>query len=284
MMVMNCLSRVARGVTWASIALLAVSAQFAFAQQNSIESVNATQQGNRVVVRIQLRTPYTGAPAGFAVNNPARIALDLPGVGNGLGKSALDIDQGDLRSINVVQAGDRTRVVMNLRRSVGYSTGIDGNAIVVTLEAPSAAASSASTVRFADGSSDSGHGLRDIDFRRGREGEGRIVVDLTDNQVGVDIRTQGQTIVVDFMKSSLPENLRRRLDVADFATPVQTVSTFQQGENVRMVIEPKGLWEHNAYQSDSQFVIEVKPVKEDPNKLFQGSRRGYQGSNLGPAD
>ena len=106
--------------------------------------------------------------------------------------------------------------------------------------------------------------MRDIDFRRGRAGEGRIVVDLSDTTTGIDIRQQGQNIVVDFLKTALPDNLRRRLDVVDFATPVSTVSTFQQGENVRMVIEPKGQWEHNAYQSDTQFVVEVKPVVGRP--------------------
>ena len=121
--------------------------------------------------------------------------------------------------------------------------------------------------------------MRDIDFRRGRAGEGRVVVDLTDTTTGIDIRQQGQNIVVEFLKTSLPENLRRRLDVVDFATPVKTVSTFQQGENVRMVIEPKGQWEHNAYQSDTQFVVEVKPVVADPSRA--AAQRGrYTGEKL----
>ena len=121
--------------------------------------------------------------------------------------------------------------------------------------------------------------MRDIDFRRGRAGEGRIVVDLADTTTGIDIRQQGQNIVVEFLKTALPENLRRRLDVVDFGTPVQTVSTFQQGENVRMVIEPKGQWEHNAYQSDTQFVLEVKPVVADPARA--AAQRGrYTGEKL----
>jgi len=112
----------------------------------------------------------------------------------------------------------------------------------------------------AAGRQDVKHAVRDVDFRRGRAGEGRVVVDLADTTTGIDIRLQGQNIIVDFLKTSLPENLRRRLDVVDFGTPVSTVSTFQQGENVRMVIEPRGQWEHNAYQSDTQFVLEVKPL------------------------
>jgi type IV pilus assembly protein PilQ len=119
-----------------------------------------------------------------------------------------------------------------------------------------------------------------VDFRRGKDGEGRVVVNLSDAQTGVDIRQQGQTIVVDFLQTSLPAELKRKLDVLDFGTPVQSVNTYVQGDNVRLVIEPRGLWEHNAYQSDNQFVIEVKPVKEDPNKLFTGNKQGYQGEKL----
>lgn len=253
----------------------------AFAQENAIQSVNATQQGSKVMVRVQLKKALAAVPPGFSITNPARIAIDFPGVANEVGKNTIDVDQGDLRSVNLVQAGDRSRLVLNLRRPVTYNTTLDGNAVVVMLEGPAAAtaASSAGSTRFAEGSA-TRHGLRNIDFRRGREGEGRVVVELSDNQVGVDIRQQGQTVVVDFLKSNLPADLRRRLDVADFATPVQTITTFQQGDNVRMVIEPKGLWEHNAYQSDSQFVVEVKPVREDPNKLFQGTRIGYKGEKL----
>jgi type IV pilus assembly protein PilQ len=124
-----------------------------------------------------------------------------------------------------------------------------------------------------------GQAIRDIDFRRGNNGEGRIVVDLPNNQVAVDVRQQGKKIEVDFLKISLPEVLRRRLDVADFGTPVNIVTTKQQGENVHMTIEPKGLWEHSAYQSDSQLVIEVKPLKEDSNKLGSGVQ-AYRGEKL----
>ena len=112
--------------------------------------------------------------------------------------------------------------------------------------------------------------LNDIDFRRGADGAGRVVVDLPNNQVGVDIRQQGQNLVVEFLRSSLPDSLRRRLDVTDFGTPVQSVITTQAGDRVRMVVEPRGVWEHSAYQSDNQFVLEVRPQKIDPNKLVPG--------------
>ena len=120
--------------------------------------------------------------------------------------------------------------------------------------------------------------LKDVDFRRGADGAGRVIVTLPNSQVGVDIRQQGQGLVVEFMKSSLPEGLRRKLDVADFGTPVKSVTTTQSGDRVRMVIEPQGQWEHSAYQSDEQFVVEVKEIKVDPKKLTQGP--GYNGQKL----
>ncbi|HRI17997.1 MAG TPA: type IV pilus secretin PilQ family protein, partial [Burkholderiaceae bacterium] len=119
---------------------------------------------------------------------------------------------------------------------------------------------------------------KDIDFRRSQDGAGRVVVDLANNQVGVDIKQQGQALVVEFLRSSLPESLRRRLDVTDFGTPVTTIAAFQQGDRVRLVVEPKGSWEHSAYQTDNQFVLEVRPQKIDPSKLTQGP--GYAGEKL----
>jgi type IV pilus assembly protein PilQ len=251
--------------------------------QNAIESMNVTQQGTSVILKVNLKDEPANPPAGFTVSNPPRVALDFAGTINGLGRNSQDVGQGDLRSINVVQVGDRSRMVLNLKNTVTYDTRIEGKSVIVTLS-PSTAGSGAtpnsSTTFAATGAADGRTALRDIDFRRGPDGSGRVIIELGSAGTGVDIRQQGQTLVVDFQKTSLPENLRRRLDVGDFATPVQTINTFTQGDNVRMVIEPKGLWEHNAYQTDTQFVVEVKPVKEDPNKLVQGSRGGYTGEKL----
>jgi type IV pilus assembly protein PilQ len=252
------------------------------APQNAIEALNVAAQGGRVIIRVTTKQPLTAAPASFTVNQPARLAFDFPGTANALGRTSQEINEGELRSMSMVQVGDRTRMVLNLRNMVAYETQVEGNVLSVVLTpVPSPAARAAGRAeRFAEGVTDTKHAIRDIDFRRGKAGEGRIVVDLGDTTTGIDIRQQGQQLVVDFLKTQLPENLRKRLDVQDFATPVSTVSTFAQGENVRMVIEPKGLWEHNAYQTDTQFVIEVKPVQYDPNKLVQGSRGGYRGEKL----
>ncbi len=252
----------------------------ALAQANSIEAFDVTQQGGKLVVRVTTKEPLKGVPPNFTVATPARIAFDFANTVNALGRSSQDIGEGELRSMNVVQGADRTRLVLNLRRPVVHEAIVDGRRLVITLEPPVVASSGSSdkVAHFAEGRADAKHAIREIDFRRGRSGEGRVVVDLSDSTTGIDIRQQGQNIVVEFLKTSLPENLRRRYDVVDFATPVQTVSAFQQGDNVRMVIEPKGQFEHNAYQSDTQFVLEVKAVAQDPTRLSQRGR--YTGEKL----
>lgn len=250
---------------------------------NTIEAVNVAQQGNEIALRIDLKEPLASPPPGFSVANPAKIALDFQSTANGLGKTSQIFNQGDLRGMNVVQVGDRTRVVLNLVRNMNYKTRLDGKALYVTLSPIERLADSAAqrTTRFAEESLvGSKHSVNDVIFRRGKDGEGRIVVDLSDTGTGIDIRQQGANLVVDFMKTTVPDRLRRKLDVTDFATPVTAVETKAIGDNVRMIISPKGLWEHNAYQSDNQFIVEVKQIVEDPNKLVQGAKVGYQGPRV----
>lgn len=250
---------------------------------NSIESVNVSpQQGGRIIVKVTLKNAPANPPAGFTINNPPRIAFDFQNTTSALGRNVQDIGEGDLRRINVVQAGNRTRMVLELTKNVSYDTQIDGKALLITLQGVASAASGTGiTQRFAEvRPGDQKHSLRDIDFRRGSNGEGRVVVDLSDNQVGIDVRQQGRQILVDFINTALPKNLERRLDVVDFGTPVQRIDALAQGANARLVIEPKGNWEHAAYQTDNRFIIEVKQIVEDPNKLVQGSRPGYSGEKL----
>lgn len=268
--------RMWQGIVLATSLLLVTLAAQA---QSAIESVSGSIQGGVEVVRIDLTQPLAAVPTGFSIQSPARIALDFPGVSNAMGRSTVEINQGNLKSVSVVQAGDRTRVVLNLKQPTPYRAQLQGKSLLVVLEAVAVAAPAATTApMFAESRSRDTLPLKDLDFRRGDEGSGRVVVSLPNNQVGVDIRQQGQTLVVEFMKSTLPEGLRRRLDVTDFGTPVQTVTTFQTGDRVRMVIEPKGQWVHSAYQSEDQFVVEVKALKVDPSKLTQGP--GYTGQKL----
>ncbi|WP_416763536.1 type IV pilus secretin PilQ [Roseateles sp. So40a] len=254
--------------------------------QNMIRSINATQQAGADIVRIELAQPLTEVPRGFAVQAPPRIALDLPGVSNGMGRNAIEVNSGNMRSANVAQAGDRTRVVLNLRQASTYRAQLQGNALLIFLDSAASSATAAAAaspaasepLHFAPSQNAAPQGLQDIDFRRGSDGAGRVVVNLPSSQVGVDIQQQGQNLVVEFLRSTLPERLRRRLDVTDFGTPVQSVTATQQGDRVRMVVTPKGAWEHSAYQSDNQFVLEVRPQKVDPNKLTQGP--GFAGDKL----
>lgn len=248
---------------------------------NAITAVDYTvQQGGRVILKVSLKNPPAAAPAGFAINNPPRVALDFPDTANALGKSTIQVGEGALRSVNVVQAGKRTRLVLNLTRNVAYDTVVQRNEVSITVHAGSTSAAMASrTTHFPEaGASGTRHAVRDIDFRRGRNGEGRIVVDLSDPNVGIDIRPQGKNLVIDLINTTLPKNLERRLDVTDFGTPVVKVDAFAQGANTRIVVEPKGEWEHSAYQADRQFIVDVKPVVEDPSRLVRGKR--YTGEKL----
>ena len=263
-----------------TLALLSGAAAPA-AAQNTIQAINSSQQAGSEVIRIEMSEPLTAIPAGFTVQAPPRIALDLPGVSNAMGKSTIEINQGNLRSVSVAQSGERTRLVLNLKAPAGYHATLEGKVLIVSLDnnAPATlASSSGQTTRFAESLNRTPMSLRDIDFRRGSDGAGRVIVELPNNQVGVDIRQQGQSLVVEFLRSSLPDALRRRLDVTDFGTPVQSITTTQTGDRVRMVVEPRGTWEHSAYQSDNQFVLEVRAQKVDPNKLVQGA--GYAGEKL----
>jgi type IV pilus assembly protein PilQ len=276
------LTRVMRLTGFALV--MAGTAAMAQAQQgNAIESISANQQGTNVIVKIQMKSPPTKLPIGFAITNPSRIALDFGATNNATGKTSQELNLGDLNSVNVVQAGDRSRLVFNLKRTLNYATAIDGNAVIMTIDGSGGLATAvnasglpvAPAVPVPTGK----QMLRDMDFRRGVNGEGRVVVDLPNSQVGVDVRQTATGVVIDFLKTGVPETLRRRLDVVDFGTPVTKITTVPQGDNVRMTVEAHGLWEQSVYQSDTQLVVDVKPIKEDPNKLVQGTQ-GYRGEKL----
>lgn len=250
---------------------------------NSITALSVNSAGgDTTIVKVELAKSLDNPPTVFTILTPPRIAFDFPNTTNGLGKSAQDFAEGNLRSANIVQAGNRTRLVVNLTQMATYDTKIEGNNLLITLHGKSAEMAAAGiTSRFAEARKDAQkHSLRDIDFRRGKNGEGRIQVELSDSGVGIDIRQQGTTLIVDFLKTDLPPNLQRKLDVVDFASPVQGIDTFVQGDNVRMVIEPKGVWEHAAYQTDNKFIVEVKPVVVKVDELGQAKKVGYVGEKL----
>jgi len=263
----------------------AATAQTAPAAQpgNAIQSVSAAiAQGGNVLVRITLKDAPQAAPNGFQISNPSRLSFDFPNTANGTGRASQDVGQGDLRSLNLVQVGDRTRLVLNMTRTVPYETRIEGNTIIVALQGAGgiAAGVAPAPTRFAeDTSGGRQHRILNIDFRRTSEGAGNVVIDLADNNTGIDVRQQGRNIVVEFQRTQMPQHLQRRLDVTDFSTPVQFINAQQSGDMVRLEIQPRGQWEQSAFQADNRFILEVKPVIEDPTRLGGGQRR-YTGDKL----
>jgi type IV pilus assembly protein PilQ len=281
------------GAALAALALV-LAAPLAWAQagaKNAVESINFSQvQGGKIIVKIAMKEPLAAPPQGFAVTNPPRIAIDLPDTVNATGRSQIEAGEGELKSVSIVPTATRTRLVLNLARNLTYTQAVDGKLLVITIDgsqAPTTTAAvqtspSSAPAMFAEAPAGANvrYNLRDVDFRRGQSSEGRVVVDLSSANIGIDIRQQGRQVVVDFINTNVPRNLVRRLDVGDFGTPVRFVDTFEQGGSARMVIEPRGIWEYSAYQTDTQFILEVKPVKEDPNRLVQSSTPGYAGEKL----
>lgn len=248
--------------------------------RNSIESMMVSKAGGSTVLKLELRQALAATPSHFSIANPARLVFDLPDTGNGLGYTAKAVNEGGLRSINVVEAGDRSRLVLNLDKISRFEMRQEGKALYITLLEEGSDAGAGTVQRFVGSDRQEKQGIRDIQFRRGKDGAGIVVVDLTATDTSIDLLQKGTKLQVMFKKTMLPDSLRRRLDVVDFATPITAVNTRTVGEDVAMDIVPKGLWEHVAFQSDNQFIVEVRPVKEDPNKLFQGSKTGYQGEAI----
>ena len=246
---------------------------------NVIQSIDVSTQAGTVTVKLGFKDVPTNPPAAFTVNNPPRVAFDFPSTTNGLGKNSQDVNQGDLRTIRLGQSGGRTRVVFNLTKMVKYDTKIEGNAVVVTLEGGAVATTTDTSTAFAEPKAvGEGHAVRDVDFRRGRNGEAQIIVDLSDATTGIDLRQQGKSILVDFIQTVLPPALERRYDVTDFGTQVDNFEVTRSGANTRITITPKGRWEQSAYQTDSRFIIEVKPVVEESGK--PKAQSGYTGEKL----
>ena len=279
----NFMNRLAQSPVRLLLLLMALFVFVAPAQaddQNSISALSVSTGNGVTIIKVKLTQPLARLPATFTINTPPRIVFDFPNTANGLGKSVQDFSEGNLRSANIVQAGSRTRLVVNLDQMLTYDSKLDGKNLLLTLHNKSADIVASRASRFAEAKEGAQqHELRDIAFHRGKNGEGRIEVDLSDPGIGIDIKQQGTSLIVNFLKTSLPRNLQRKMDVVDFATPVQNVDTYAQGDNVRMVIEPTGNWEDSAYQTDNKFIVEVRPVTANPDKLAQGGT-GYKGAKL----
>ncbi|VAW78469.1 Type IV pilus biogenesis protein PilQ [hydrothermal vent metagenome] len=252
---------------------------------NALKAINfAGLPGNQVQITFEMSQPAEN-PASFTIDNPARIAFDLPATKSELAKRSQSIGIGSAKSITAVEVKGRTRVVLNLLTMVSYETRTEGNNIVVVLGGNSAVSTPASTFSAAptaaNASADSGvAGISNIDFRRGDQGEGRVIITLSNPSIPIDMRQEAGNIVVDLRGAQLPEELQRRLDVTDFATPVKLIDTEATSAGTHMVITTNGEYEHLAYQADDQFTIEIRETTKEEQDERRKQEFGYTGERL----
>lgn len=243
--------------------------------------------GDTVQLRLTLSEPAP-QPGTFTIDNPARIALDLPNTSLGAVRKNQSIGIGVATGIQAVEAGNRTRVVVNLVRLVPYQVQTENNVIVVTLGVAEATAAPETAAAAVPGTAKPARSnqLTNVDFRRGERGEGRVLVELSSAAIVADINEDVGKIVVEFLSAGLPEGLERRLNVVDFATPVTAIDTFVRGNNVRMEISAVGEFQHLAYQTGQSLTIEVQPVVKDDSesrttvKAFTGEKLSLNFQNI----
>lgn len=248
---------------------------------NTIKQITFSRiSGGRIQVNIDMDS-RPGEPATFVTKNPSRIAMDFFNTRNGLGTNTLNANEGPLHSINTVEVADRTRVVLNLDRNAVYQSEVTDNGLTLILDpdaVQSASKGASKQIKFSSSAGDKPHRIESIDFRRGPQGEGNITVNLSDPEVGIDIDDEKGQVIIDFSKTGIHEDLERRLDVLDFATPIQTIDTFREGKGTRMVIAVNGKYDQIAYQTGNSFTVSVRPLSEV--ELKEEDEFGYSGERL----
>ena len=254
------------------------------AQGNRLVDVDFVQlSGDRVEIVLELSGPAPD-PISFTIDSPARIALDLADTGVGLDRRSRRIDQGVARSISAAEAEGRTRVVIDLNQMVPYVTRVEGNRVYLTLNerdsSERAARRDEPRTETRQRAADSDRAIADIDFRRGRQGQGRVMIDLTDPGTQVDITERGGRTIVTFRDTHLPDQLMRRLDVVDFGTPVTTIDARRANNNTELTITPEGEFERLAYQTDETFTVEFQEIPEDELERRRTEEREYTGDRI----
>ncbi|MDH3588698.1 MAG: type IV pilus secretin PilQ [Gammaproteobacteria bacterium] len=259
------------------------------APANMLQEIDVqTLPGQQLQLQLRLSGPAS-EPLSFTIDRPARISLDLANTGLALPSRRKDVGIGALRTVLAAEASGRTRVVLNLDSLVPYETRVEGNSIFVTLG--SATQYTASSPAFGPDTSTTAaavvsalpgeRGIQSVDFRRGNDGAGRVIVTLSDPRTVVDLREQGNTVIVDFQNTYLPAEFRRRMDVLDFATPVSTVDATQANSNARLIVSASGAYEQVAYQSDNLFTVELKPYVPTAADLYEEEQtKEYEGERL----
>lgn len=243
--------------------------------------------------RVELKLSFDGPPPqpkGYTTESPARIALDLPGVTSQLANRNLDLGSGNARTATVAEAKDRTRLIVSLTQLAPYSTRVEGNNLFVvvgqgastTAPRPAAVAPRAATASAAPARSSlpRSRAIRGVDFQRGTEGEGNVVIDLSDPTIAPDIQEHDGKIILSFARTQLPEKLRVRLDVKDFATPVQFVNAAVTGDRTVISVEPSGTFDYSTFQTDNKLTVSVRPMSVDDLQKRNADRQAYVGDKL----
>ncbi len=277
--------RLVIGLLFASL-MLSVSAQ-SVAADNILQDISVSSlPGNVVEITLTAQDPVT-MPTSFTTESPARIAVDLQGMKSALANKTQAVGVGMVRSVTAVEAGDRTRVVINLADLATHNIKVAGNQVILRINAGAAQVAAATPAAAMTEQTDTatippigGKSIEGIDFRRGDGGVGRILVDLSDPSIVADLREEGGKIVLDFLDASLPERFMRKFDVTDFATPVKMFEVTANGDNVHMVITPTGDYEHLAYQANNLFAIEFRPLSSAEKEKLQKERLVYSGERL----
>lgn len=264
--------------------MTASQAQTAAAGRNTLQKIDVAASGEQVTVRMSFAEPLKAVPTGFSLASPARVALDFPNVESAVSHQDVATARGFLRNVRIAQTEARMRVVLNLERAVTYQSKLDGNDLLVTLVAAGqeqATRQSETSFKVDTTVAKRQVAVRDVSFRRGAGGEGRVLIDLEDPSTAVDVRKQGNEILVEFANSTAADSLLRRLDVIDFNTPINSILTTRTANSVKVQITPraKDFWEHIAYQTDNQFVLEVRQIQEDSTQLGGGIGR-YTGERM----
>ncbi len=276
-------------VVLAQAALLLLWGAFANAQEgNRLQDIQVQSLPGQVIELKLIMSGEAPEPLAFTIENPARIALDLPDTALGLTSRRRDVNLGPLNTILTAEANGRTRVVLNLGSMVEYKTVRSGNIVTITLgdgddySAGSTQFASAAASEDRSYAAPGNRAISAVDFRRTRDGGGRVVINLTDPSTPVDIRQEGGRVVAVFKDTNLPAELMRRLDVMDFATPVTTVDTLRTDLDARIVITAEGKYEQLAYQSDNEFTIEINPAPEttDTESSLFSATKEYEGQRL----
>ncbi len=259
--------------------LVAVLLPVSVLAQGKINSVSTVVRDGVELLKIETDGAPLVLPETFSIQSPARVVLDLPGYKSALPSNRIELNQGNLRSLNVVETDTKARLVLNLKESTTYKTEVSGKDLLVAIEpAAKKVAANQQDQQFAADGNSFAQPLSDVDFRRGTDGAGRLVIALPNNRVGVNINKAADGLTLELQHTTLPEGLRRKLDVSDFGTPVRMISSRQAGNATYVDLKNTGEWEHSAYQSDNQFVVEVRQRKSDPNKL--GSSGTFTGEKL----